>query len=426
MGAKLVQVGIAAVLATAIAVSLMLALVRVDACFDPMDRYSIEVVLNKPGISYNLQPLEKLASMGYVEKVTPGVHTSWARVAYVYRSHVDEHVIVVVSLQPVPIAGNKSSWRAYYIAVRVEPVTIKSHESMYLLYYRTTVERAVDLSKLRSAIEELRSLGWLVSSRFGEHGDFAQVYLGRKLENITAAVSMFVDRNSGRTEISISILVPTRVVRVSGCEAVERVLQGSAIVKAIESALRTLGIDVRVHVNAFSYQHIEKGLYAALANSSTVKRALIHELRWLMEIGVIKGLTPADLDQIARVAKPGYAGWNSRLVYVKGRGWVPYYKLGTKAILVKGGGCVVYYDVNSVPLATPTLQPYYATITPSIKTVTVTHTTTSTVFSTVTKTVTTTTTKYVYRFPDLASIAIGVVIGVIAMAIAFAVAPKRS
>ena len=46
-----------------------------------------------------------------------------------------------------------------------------------------------------------------------------------------------------------------------------------------------------------------------------------------MEIGVLKGVSEGDLAGILSVAKPGLAGWNSRIAY-SGGSWKPYYETG--------------------------------------------------------------------------------------------------
>ncbi len=62
-----------------------------SACFDPMDKYSIEVVLNKPGIGHDI---DKLNSLENVVKLSDNT--------YLYRSHLSKDVVVIVSLQSVP------------------------------------------------------------------------------------------------------------------------------------------------------------------------------------------------------------------------------------------------------------------------------------------------------------------------------------
>ena len=67
--------------------------------------------------------------------------------------------------------------------------------------------------------------------------------------------------------------------------------------------------------------------------------AMKTELEWLRGNGVVAGLTDQDIADISAIAKPGMAGWNSRIVHSDGR-WFPYYETADPilvAILEEGG-----------------------------------------------------------------------------------------
>ena len=70
-----------------------------SACFSPADNYAVEVVLNKPGVVYNVSKLEKIEG---VQKVHYGY---WAKIAYAYKSHYNPNLIVVVSIQGLKYAN---------------------------------------------------------------------------------------------------------------------------------------------------------------------------------------------------------------------------------------------------------------------------------------------------------------------------------
>jgi hypothetical protein len=55
--------------------------------------------------------------------------------------------------------------------------------------------------------------------------------------------------------------------------------------------------------------------------------AMMTELIWLRDNGVISGLTDADIDNITKEAKKGAAGYNSRIVYFQGN-WQTYSRTG--------------------------------------------------------------------------------------------------
>ncbi len=191
-------------------------------CYDPSNAASIEVVLNRPGISHDLAVLGSLENVARVGEDV-----------YVYRSHANSSIVVIVGLQPIiPSKGAPK-----YIAVRVE----------------STMAKAGDM--------------------------------------------------------------------------------GAGLPPAAEEELR---------------------------------RALIHELGWLSSIGVIKGLGEEDIAGIGSAARPGLAGWNTRLVYYEG-GWKSYSEVVSKiegAALLKGAGCSWTYnlamvppDPPAIPSTTPSGQP---------------------------------------------------------------------
>ncbi|MEM3944153.1 MAG: hypothetical protein QXJ59_08695, partial [Thermofilaceae archaeon] len=74
----------------------------VAACFSPADVYAVEVVLNKPGVEYDLSRLTGASEIEYANGV-----------GYAYRSHFDPRLIIVLSEQRV-------NDDAKHLAVRVQ------------------------------------------------------------------------------------------------------------------------------------------------------------------------------------------------------------------------------------------------------------------------------------------------------------------
>jgi hypothetical protein len=54
------------------------------ACFNPTDFFATEVILNKPGVSYDLEPIRLAANV------------SFENGAFIYRSHFDKRVAVIL------------------------------------------------------------------------------------------------------------------------------------------------------------------------------------------------------------------------------------------------------------------------------------------------------------------------------------------
>lgn len=103
---KYVPVMLAALLVVVVLVQ------QVSACFDPADAYAVEVVLNAPGIEYNLSALSGAALIDYA-----------GGTAFAYRSRYNNRLVVVVSEQELePGSGSK------HLAVRIQsPVTTREY-----------------------------------------------------------------------------------------------------------------------------------------------------------------------------------------------------------------------------------------------------------------------------------------------------------
>lgn len=89
-------------------ISLMLLLIvpiNVEGCFNKSDLAAIEVVLNNPGVSYDIT---RLALMEGVKKI------DYAYEAYAYKSHYDKHLVVIVSIQWI------TDKKEEYIAIRIQ------------------------------------------------------------------------------------------------------------------------------------------------------------------------------------------------------------------------------------------------------------------------------------------------------------------
>ncbi|MCS7104372.1 MAG: hypothetical protein NZ954_02245 [Thermofilaceae archaeon] len=82
------------------------------ACFDPADVYAVEVLLNKPGVTYYLSKLKGVSKIEYM-----------GGTGYAYRSRLDNRLVVVLSEQE--LANNET-----YLALRIQaPVVEREYVS---------------------------------------------------------------------------------------------------------------------------------------------------------------------------------------------------------------------------------------------------------------------------------------------------------
>ncbi len=386
---------------------LALGYVEAHACFDPMDRYSIEIVLNKPGVTYNLSALEKMVKQRLVTKIEP--EFKGISVAYLYRSHVDKHIVMIVSLQSVPIASDVGSWRRYFIAIRLEPeAEYRAVEEHLFTYYTKARIPAEVLEKLPQLVEEVEKIGWRAESKSGT--DAVVLDLSKEVNGLSIKIGMGISYSTKSGNLRISIVLLAK--EVTDPEEAKEVLARSRVLEEIEKVLRLFGMNYKLSIDELEYSYVKTdGLYVPKVDPELLKKALVYELKWLRSIGVVN-ISDRDIEELEKVAKPGYAGWNSRIIYTRERGWIPYAELGTEAMLIRSAGCLIPFNSSAIPEKPPSLT---ATTTGfPLTTITVTKTVYAggppvMVWSTttITKEVTTTTS----RFPEPASLVLGLSIG---------------
>ncbi len=404
-----------------------------SACFSPADPYAIEVVLNKPGVKYDLT---KLAGMKGVSSVD---HFS-AYSAYAYKSHYDDRLIVVVSEQGLKYANvrapsdepmtvvsvkglnltpeqvsdniekvkNELGWdvetpsapkgrgivfiftkmidgaevkvflgvaelescgeytvklgllirgveevddelaskikseagslldkiglpelkkllkthmikdalarkppeQEKYIAVRIQ-VPLKQEVNTTTVH-TCSIEYAsekFDISELK--VEEARKLGWTVWVKRISEDNYMGFIMTKKLDE--AKLSIEGKGRGGEAYLSL---------RVANLDELS-----SEILEEFRNAFKAIGLGEKLVDKCLfvKFQESTRSRFVPAYDISEeeVKNALKTELEWLSENGIITGLSKEDLEVILSVAKLGYAGWNSRLVWSNGK-WVSY------------------------------------------------------------------------------------------------------
>ena len=156
----------------------------VSACFDPMDKYSIEVLLNKPGIEHDIVELTNLDN---VVKLSDD--------AYLYRSHLSKDVVVIVSLQSLhPNGGEK------YIAIRVESRVIKERIErlscrLYLTIPNMSRESVVE------ALDRACELGWKYGENHIIRDRYVRAVMVKNVINYRVEVSIVWIRNEARITV---------------------------------------------------------------------------------------------------------------------------------------------------------------------------------------------------------------------------------
>ncbi len=294
------------------------------ACFDPSDRYSLEVVLNKPGIKYNLDILDRV----------PGVIADRVGKTYVWRSHVaPEDVIVVLSLQPVSFKPDAEE----YVSIRIEGKTILVEETVRIYTIKAEVSSKLDYKKI---VDRLERSNWSINIE--ENNGYAKAIIQKDINDIELTGNMMITYRGNKTTIYLSIKTADNV----NDEIVLDELR-----KTLNNTVNTTTIDFKANTIVEDYVKPSPNITEEL-----LKKALKYELKWLTMIGVIKGLTSNDIDVIIKTVREGMAGWNSRLIYFKGE-WKPYYEVVKEipegTLIKTTAKCMWDYKAEDLPLTPP-------------------------------------------------------------------------
>lgn len=262
-----------------------------EACVGgPSDYAAIEVVLNKPGVAYDLSKLGGLKSVAYVDEDT-----------YAYRAHLNMNITVIVTLQKVSTQPNAPR----YLAVRVQsPIKIVNITYTEYSAICRVEEVEIDPGSLQRIAE---NEGWHIEELGAKEGYFGAVLTKNVSDSSIILMVKAMEAKKGY-DLYFSITVKGSM--------------GPEVKDVAESLIRAVtGSEQEVKFEEMNYTH---QMVEPVTGADTLKASLAYELKWLADAGVIKGLNEDDISRILEASVPGYSGWNSRLVYGNGD-WMPYY-----------------------------------------------------------------------------------------------------
>ncbi|NIA11957.1 MAG: hypothetical protein GWP10_20100 [Nitrospiraceae bacterium] len=342
-----------------------------SACVNPTDSFATEVLLNKPGISYNLSGMIESDNVIVKTKEVPvesepvgGVPTPQAITIppqtivipnnnstvitetvmtklpaetrteldrIIYRSHHNPNVAVILS-DRVP-NYNEGEWDdAKHISVRIQIPTKDVHKSVP--YVRIRLIEDVNAAVLD--IDASADLGWDAevsgsgswTTDDGERRTMRSYLL--KKGDIRINV-MPADRTSlEETVVSVTVNNATSLSEGAKDEITD-------VLVAIGFFEPTDIIDDTAIVsNIREWDDLESAIGIA-ADDFDFGAAMKTELEYLIDDGVVVGLIDRDVDEIASASVRGTAGFNSRIVYEDGE-WIPYRETGNP-VLMKLADC---------------------------------------------------------------------------------------
>ncbi|HJH26256.1 MAG TPA: hypothetical protein C5S37_05640, partial [Methanophagales archaeon] len=287
---------------------------------NPYNPISVEVLLNKPGVNYDMSIFENAKN---VERI--------GQSSFLYRSHDFEDLAVIVyKACGIGVPGEEE-----HLSVRLQPEAQKVTE---ITACRTTFEilkryEPHQNGENLSSVEELNIPGWNISGCGGK-GIEAE-YKGRKVMVLSKKADPFVPIST------LSIWTKEKL----DSETEENILNLlSSIFYLDESEVQKVKEELANMVEEESTRFEP----AFKFTDEEARTALKTELEWLSEKGIIGGLSEEDIRKISESVRLGYAGVNSRLIYADGN-WISYRNSGY--YLIRGVGPEDSpYDLEGVQL----------------------------------------------------------------------------
>ena len=354
-----------------------------SACVNPTDSFATAVLLNKPGVSYNLSgmiesdnvivktkevPVESepvggvptpqaitippLAipqaivippqttvitnnnSTAITETVSPKLpaetRTELDRI--IYRSHYNPDVAVILSEDQILIKVNGEWNEDRYLSVKIQIPTKDVHKSVP--YIRIGLTEDVDAAALD--IEACAGLGW--DFEVSGSGSWTTEDGERRTMKIYAL-------RKGDIQIEVMPAERTSQEKTDVCVTVNNATSLSESAKdEITDVLVAIGFfeptdvmdDTAIASNIREWDDLESAIDIAVDDFDFCA-AMKTELGYLRDVGVVAGLNDTDVDEIVSASVRGTAGFNLRIVYEDSE-WMPYRETGNP-ILMKLADC---------------------------------------------------------------------------------------
>jgi len=271
---------------------------------------SVEVLLNMPGVNYNLEILRNAKNVVKppAEPPTPDI--------LIYKSHDFENLAVIVyesSGPGVPEGGN-------HLSVRLSP---KARKVTQIVGYETGTfeipkgyEPHQDGENL-SSLENIQVPSWSILT-YDIRGFEARYFTARYEEGQEQVVvlSKLLD-----PPISTLFIRTREKIDIETEESILSLL--SKVFYLDESDIQ------KVKVELANMSEVEMVEFEPIFDFTDDKagEALRTELTWLSDKGIIEGLSEEDIWEISEKVRVGFAGVNDRLIYKDGE-WISYRESG--------------------------------------------------------------------------------------------------
>ena len=337
-----------------------------SACVNPTDSFATEVLLNKPGVSYNLSEMigsddvivkmkevpvksehehtgvptpqaimiPENNSTAITETVSPKLpaetRTELDRI--IYRSHHNPNVAVILSEDQIPIKVNGEWNEDRYLSVKIQIPTKYVHRSVP--YIRIGLTEDVYTAALD--IEACADLGWGAevsgSGSWTTDDGERRTMRSYSLRKGDIQIEVMPAERTSQEKTDVHVTVNNATSLSEGAK--DEITDVLVAIGFFESA--DIIDDTAIVSDIREWDDLESAISVA-ADDFDFGTAMKTELGYLRDEGMVVGLTDEDVDEIASASVRGTAGFNSRIVYEDG-GWIPYRETGNP-ILMRLGDC---------------------------------------------------------------------------------------
>jgi len=343
--------------------------------YNLMDSYATEVLLNKDGIAHNLGFIKAAENVSAKDAIA------------LYRSHYDGRIGVTleavdhgdtlkgltVRLQ-IPLEEKVVS--NLYSVAEIKDVRIDDPGEGFLesLGYNVDVVRMDD----EKPVDETRpgeDIPRDEEPKPVEDKEVESVQVGTEIldaplidakpvwdqsiflskDDVTLTIACYEDENA--VDLNLNIM-NSKVISDKVKEDIRQIANFYGFDEAVLERLEE-NVSVRERITLVEVINIE-------TEDFDFNSAMKVELDWLRDNGIVIGLTDQDVYDISAIAKPGIAGWNSRIVHSNSR-WSPYYESDAPNLIFIEAGSGAKIDMD-MPDGTAIFPP--ASVTPASKAVT--------------------------------------------------------
>jgi hypothetical protein len=260
-----------------------------QACFNPTDSFAVEVILNKPGIVYDLA------------KIKNAVGVSTQDNSLIYHSHYNENAAVILS-------EDESSENGLGIKIQIPTKEVTT------VWTIIRIEKTLDYVKMADiSADKATVLGWQVVGTEDIPQSSASL---TKNENI---ISLRAKNKAVDYGMIVTIEIKGKIDKLT-----------DSLKNEFINVLKTVGLSENEAQSIFEQENIktfpltETDLTEGVAIKAAefeFDEALKKELQFLVSNQIINGLSEQDIVDIYKLAEKGKAGYNERIRWFKNK-WV--------------------------------------------------------------------------------------------------------